>query len=65
MYQLLIVDDEEDIRRGMARGIPWNEWGFEVAGQAENGKRLCALLGKSTRMWCCPIFECRRWMGSS
>ena len=23
MYQLLIVDDEEDIRRGMARGIPW------------------------------------------
>ena len=61
MYQLLIVDDEEDIRRGMARGIPWNEWGFEVAGQAENGEEAVRI----TRMWCCPIFECRRWMGSS
>ena len=30
MYQLLIVDDEEDIRRGMARGIPWNEWGLSL-----------------------------------
>ena len=65
MYQLLIVDDEEDIRRGMARGIPWNEWGFEVAGKAENGEEAVRIIGESTRMWCCPIFECRRWMGSN
>lgn len=44
MYQLLIVDDEEDIRRGMARGIPWEEWGFAVAGQAENGEEAVRLI---------------------
>lgn len=43
MYQLLIVDDEEDIRRGMARGIPWEEWGYCVAGQAENGEEAVRL----------------------
>lgn len=46
MYQLLIVDDEEDIRRGMARGIPWNDWGFEVAGQAENGEEAVRIVGE-------------------
>lgn len=44
MYQLLIVDDEEDIRRGMARGIPWEQWGFSVAGQAENGEEAVRLV---------------------
>lgn len=44
MYKLLIVDDEEDIRRGMARGIPWQEWGFEVCGQAENGEEAVRII---------------------
>jgi two-component system response regulator YesN len=38
MYRLLIVDDEDDIRRGLAEFFPWAEIGFEVAGTAENGK---------------------------
>lgn len=38
MYKLMIVDDEENIRRGMARGIPWNDMGFEVVAQAEDGE---------------------------
>ena len=46
MYQLLIVDDEEDIRRGIAKGIPWQEWGFEVMGQAENGEEAVRLVGE-------------------
>lgn len=37
MYKLLIVDDEEMIRDGMVKGIPWNDLGFEVVGQACNG----------------------------
>jgi len=37
MYRLLIVDDEEDIRNGLARFFPWNEIGFEVVGSLENG----------------------------
>jgi two-component system response regulator YesN len=44
MYKLLIVDDEEDIRRGIARGIPWQEWGFEIVGQAENGEEAVRLI---------------------
>lgn len=44
MYRLLIVDDEEDIRRGIARGIPWSQLGFEVAGQAGNGEEAVGLL---------------------
>ncbi|TCL62563.1 AraC family two component transcriptional regulator [Hydrogenispora ethanolica] len=37
MYKLLIVDDEYQIRNGLATYFPWNEIGFEVVGQAENG----------------------------
>ena len=44
MYRLLIVDDEEDIRRGMAKGIPWGELGFEVTGQAGDGEEAVRLL---------------------
>lgn len=38
MYKLMIVDDEESIREGMARSIPWREWGFEVTALCENGE---------------------------
>ncbi len=46
MYRLLIVDDEEDIRRGMAKGIPWASWGFEVSGAAENGEEAVRMIGE-------------------
>jgi two-component system, response regulator YesN len=44
MYRLLIVDDEDDIRQGLARFFPWEEVGFEVAGTAENGKQAFELV---------------------
>ncbi len=47
MYRLLIVDDEEDIRHGIARGIPWAQLGFEVAGQAGDGQEAVGLLEKT------------------
>lgn len=37
MYKLMIVDDEQSIRNGMANGIPWNDWGFEVIALASDG----------------------------
>jgi two-component system response regulator YesN len=46
MYRLLIVDDEEDIRRGLAEFFPWNEIGFEVADTVENGKRALECVRK-------------------
>ncbi len=38
MYRLLVVDDEFEIRNGLCKFFPWNEIGFDVVGQAENGK---------------------------
>lgn len=44
MYKLIIVDDEQSIRNGMANGIPWNDWGFEVIGQASDGLEALELV---------------------
>ncbi len=62
MYRLLIVDDEEDIRNGMSRGIPWKEWGFTVVGIAENGEEAVFLRKRKNRMWFYRIFGCPKWM---
>lgn len=37
MYRLLIVDDEEVEREGMAQFIPWSDYGIELVGTAWNG----------------------------
>jgi Response regulator containing CheY-like receiver domain and AraC-type DNA-binding domain len=47
MYKLIVADDEYEIRNGLCKFFPWNEIGFEVVGQAENGKKAYELL-KST-----------------
>ena len=44
MYRLLIVDDEDDILRGLAELFPWVEIGFEVVGTAENGRQAFELV---------------------
>ncbi|AJY74263.1 response regulator [Paenibacillus beijingensis] len=38
MYKLLIVDDEEEIREGLADMIDWSSLGFLVAGTFQDGK---------------------------
>ena len=43
-YKVLLVDDEPSILRGMEEGIPWNEFGFEVAGTAANGQEAWELI---------------------
>jgi len=44
MYKLLIADDEYEIRNGLCKFFPWNEIGFEVVGQAENGKKALEII---------------------
>ncbi|MEM1485122.1 helix-turn-helix domain-containing protein [Oscillospiraceae bacterium PP1C4] len=46
MYSLMIVEDEDMIRLGLAKGVPWNELGFEMVGQASNGQDAFDLLLK-------------------
>lgn len=38
MYKLVVVDDETTIRKGMCNYIDWNEMGFQVAADFEDGK---------------------------
>ena len=37
MYRVLIADDEQIIREGIRRAVPWATLGFELAGTAEDG----------------------------
>ncbi|MFC4302357.1 response regulator [Cohnella boryungensis] len=37
MRQVMIVDDERWVRRGLIQSIPWEELGIELAGEAEDG----------------------------
>ncbi len=37
LYRILLVDDEEEVRKGIIRKMEWEKLGFEVAGDAENG----------------------------
>ena len=46
MYKLMIVDDEEAIRNGIANSINWNEWGFEVTAVLANGEEAVAEIKK-------------------
>lgn len=38
LYRILLADDEEEVRKGIIRKINWEQVGFEVAGDAENGQ---------------------------
>ncbi|MCX7708781.1 MAG: response regulator, partial [Clostridia bacterium] len=39
MLKVLLVDDEEIIRSGIAQGIDWAQLGFQVIGEAEDGEQ--------------------------
>ena len=38
MYRLIIADDEESIRNGIAHRLPWREWGYEVCAFCSDGQ---------------------------
>ncbi len=38
LYKIMLVDDEEEVRTSIIRKIDWADAGFEVIGDAENGK---------------------------
>ena len=37
MYTILLVDDEDEVRRSIRDLTPWSEYGFEIIGEASNG----------------------------
>ncbi|MGI2295132.1 response regulator transcription factor [Paenibacillus sp. GXUN7292] len=46
MYRLIIVDDEEIVRNGLAYFLDWNAFGFELSASFEDGKEAIAYLEK-------------------
>ena len=44
LFGVLIVEDEEWIRRGLIRSIDWERLGLELVGEADNGARALELL---------------------
>ena len=46
MYTVIVADDEEEIRRGIVRKVRWEELGFRVVGEAENGAEALEMVEK-------------------
>lgn len=44
MYKVIIVDDENPIRKGLITYVNWAEMGFSVAGEASNGNDAIELI---------------------
>lgn len=47
MYRLIIIDDEEEVRKGVIKKIEWEKYGFEVVGEAENGREALEVIEKT------------------
>lgn len=49
MYHMLIVDDEPQIRKGLAQSFPWQEIGFKVIDCFSNGLEVIDYLNSQTK----------------
>ena len=38
LYRIILVDDEEEVRQSIIKKIDWEDAGFSVVGDAENGQ---------------------------
>ncbi|MBY3621894.1 response regulator [Acinetobacter sp. CUI P1] len=38
MYKIILVDDEDEVREGIKQKISWNNHGFELVGDYDNGR---------------------------
>ncbi|GLX69706.1 response regulator transcription factor [Paenibacillus glycanilyticus] len=56
MYNLLITDDESEIRNGLSNYFPWHEFGYRVVGQASDGEEALAFIaGQPVDVLLCDI----------
>ena len=44
MYNMIIVDDEKQIRDGLKKMMPWEEYNIQICGEAENGQQALELV---------------------
>lgn len=43
-WKVVLVEDEDLLRNGLIQAIPWRDLGFEVVGEADNGKKGLELI---------------------
>lgn len=48
MYRVLLVDDEVLVREAISENIRWDELGYELAGNCQNGKEAIEFLEKNS-----------------
>ena len=51
---IAIIDDESLVRLGIKSSVEWENYGYEIIGEADNGQ--------NSRISCFWIFVCRLWM---
>lgn len=44
MHRILIIDDDRIIRKGLVKIIPWEDYGFQVGGEAADGEQGLKLI---------------------
>lgn len=44
MYRMILVDDEPNIRKGLTKLIPWEDYGVEIVAEADSGVSALALI---------------------
>ena len=44
MLKIIIAEDEEIIRQGLVRTLPWSDYNAEIVGEAADGEEALALI---------------------
>lgn len=44
LYRIILVDDEEEVRKSIIKKIDWEDAGFKVVGDAENGQEAMEII---------------------
>ena len=48
LYRIILVDDEEEVRKSIIRKIDWQAVGFTVVIQRQGGFGTCAILQRAS-----------------
>ena len=62
-YKIMLVDDEEEVRTSIIRKIDWQDAGFEVIGDAENGKEALEKIEQNEPDVVLTDIGCHIWTG--
>lgn len=64
MMRVLVVEDEEMIRKGIVLATDWQSLGCVVVGEAANGEEGIAQAENAGRRSSSRTSKCRKWTGS-